>query len=561
MLGPTYTTQSAPLPQFPPNLAKAHFATSSRLLACLVTEGLIDAYTILHDSATDLQSDGSVTSCVVIDPAKATNPSRSWSWDGAVAVIRVSHFPIMQKPQEYPGMKIAFLDPADMIPPIYEVEEANGQKNMPEPKFSIGPARLCVADTLNLWRRVSSIIKVEPEIAQQIEMELLSSVQHQEYAYSHRKPIPSLSSPSFEWEQSVVEGHPVHPMHKSRHAVHPIPTLQPTTPLDNINLRCIALPRNHLLMRGPFEELLSPLTNYVLSSCRPLIPPHYVILPIHPVQLPNITLHFSKAIILPSTVFIPARALTSVRTVVLKDQSLLPAHSLKLALGVRITSALRTISPYSTFFGPGLSRDVIPKLTIDREVLWPEMEIASCVVDCEDPDVAKHCSCVVREALESENEDSMSSQRGERIIVCAALIEKCSNYDETSVVEKVWDLDTREKRSHSWKGMSSLLPLPPTIIPYVILIFRAFLPPCLHNGFAFEAHPQNVLARFDRVTGQLRGFVVRDFAGVRLHQETLEQSCGVKADALPGSATVAEEIAEVGPDTLIFRLITSFNCD
>ncbi|RUO96292.1 hypothetical protein BC936DRAFT_142247 [Jimgerdemannia flammicorona] len=212
----TYTAQSAPLPQFPSNLAKAHFATSSRLLACLVTEGLLDAYIILHDSATDLQSDGHVTSCVVMDPTKAINkskaprdPSRSWSWDSAIAVFRVSHFPIMQndgqKPQKYQGMKIALLDPADMIPPIYEVEQANGQQDRPVPKvsfytqnphfwrlktlvhmscirifkFSIGPARLCVADTLNLWRRVSSIIRVEPEVAQQIGMELLSSVEHQ----------------------------------------------------------------------------------------------------------------------------------------------------------------------------------------------------------------------------------------------------------------------------------------------------------------------------------------------------------------------------------------------
>ncbi|RUO96291.1 IucC family-domain-containing protein, partial [Jimgerdemannia flammicorona] len=365
-------------------------------------------------------------------------------------------------------------------------------------------------------------------------------------------------------------------MHKSRHAVHPIPTLQPTTQLANINLRCIALPRNQLLMRGPFEALLSPLTNSVLSSCRPLIPPHYVILPIHPLQLPNIILHFSsKAIILPSTVFIPARALTSLRTVVLKDQCLLPAHSLKLSLGVKISSALRTITPYSTFFGPGLSRDVIPRLTIIREVLWIEKEIASCVVDCEDSDVAKHCSCVVRETFESENEDSLSSQHGERIIICAALIEKCSNYDDTSVVEKVWGLDTHEKRIaflerhviasptpfhyHSIITFNSTLNrLAFFLNSYVILIFRAFLPPCLNNGFAFEVHGQNVLARFDRVTGQLRGFVVRDFGGVKFHQETLKQSCGVRADVLPGSAMVAEEIAEVGPDTY-FRLMTPFN--
>jgi siderophore synthetase component len=68
----------------------------------------------------------------------------------------------------------------------------------------------------------------------------------------------------------------------------------------------------------------------------------------------------------------------------------------------------------------------------------------------------------------------------------------------------------------------------------VKLFFEAFLPPVLHNGVAFECHPQNCVARFDLKTKELKGFIIRDFGGLRVHRESLRASTGVELDFLEG---------------------------
>ena len=57
----------------------------------------------------------------------------------------------------------------------------------------------------------------------------------------------------------------------------------------------------------------------------------------------------------------------------------------------------------------------------------------------------------------------------------------------------------------------------------------------VHNGFTFECHPQNCLARFDLKTKELRGFVIRDLEGLRIHPETLYATTGVELDCPPGN--------------------------
>ncbi len=44
----------------------------------------------------------------------------------------------------------------------------------------------------------------------------------------------------------------------------------------------------------------------------------------------------------------------------------------------------------------------------------------------------------------------------------------------------------------------------------------------LQDGVAFEAHPQNAVARFSLAPPhELRGFIIRDFGGLRVHPPTL----------------------------------------
>jgi siderophore synthetase component len=83
------------------------------------------------------------------------------------------------------------------------------------------------------------------------------------------------------------------------------------------------------------------------------------------------------------------------------------------------------------------------------------------------------------------------------------------------------------------------------IVRYATLYLKAFLTPAHKYGFAFEAHGQNTLARFDKQTGELVGFVIRDFGGLVTHQETLKRTLGEEIDVLPGSSCIADTLDKV----------------
>ena len=62
---------------------------------------------------------------------------------------------------------------------------------------------------------------------------------------------------------------------------------------------------------------------------------------------------------------------------------------------------------------------------------------------------------------------------------------------------------------------------------------------------AFECHPQNCVARFDKNTKELKGFVIRDFGGLRIHRETLKASTGHDLDVKEGHHVAAKNLEEV----------------
>jgi len=80
----------------------------------------------------------------------------------------------------------------------------------------------------------------------------------------------------------------------------------------------------------------------------------------------------------------------------------------------------------------------------------------------------------------------------------------------------------------------------------VRIFFAAFLPPVLQDGVAFEAHPQNTIARFSlQPPHELLGFVIRDLSGLRIYPPTLLASTGLTLDVLPGHSVVAHTLDDV----------------
>jgi len=77
------------------------------------------------------------------------------------------------------------------------------------------------------------------------------------------------------------------------------------------------------------------------------------------------------------------------------------------------------------------------------------------------------------------------------------------------------------------------------------VLLRLVLQPALEYGIALEEHGQNMLVRVDKSTGEVKGFAVRDFGGIRIHMPTLHGKGYQLLSALPGSSSTTNEREEV----------------
>jgi hypothetical protein len=122
---------------------------------------------------------------------------------------------------------------------------------------------------------------------------------------------------------------------------------------------------------------------------------------------------------------------------------ILPNIHLKLGVGIKLTSAVRTISPASAYLGPRFSAQVVLALHFDRSLLTVARELASVSHVDPDSEIAKHCGAIVRECHENGSE-----AHGERLIVCTSLVEHghAGTDGVTPSVVRVFALDTEDKR-------------------------------------------------------------------------------------------------------------------
>ena len=88
---------------------RALFATSARLLSCLVTESLVDAHFYPHATSTIA---GWATICLKASTGPPSAPE-------PLAIIPLHHYPLIdQEMDSYGALKISLLDPLDMLPSI-----------------------------------------------------------------------------------------------------------------------------------------------------------------------------------------------------------------------------------------------------------------------------------------------------------------------------------------------------------------------------------------------------------------------------------------------------------
>ncbi|KAI8054548.1 IucC family-domain-containing protein [Syncephalis plumigaleata] len=496
---------------------QAHHATFSRLLSCVVNEQLVDCHVITGRLSTTSSSSSRLW-CWIRTPS---HEPASRSVKTGDFMVPLYHYPIVDKHEEGRLPHVSFLHPEDLETVAYVVvsnEDANNNDNKHAITLSsedIDGQSVLLTESLDacqLMRAVGHWQQQSSESTAELCGELASSMNQVEYAFEHRNATPTLASTPIQWEQSIVEGHATHPMHKARFALPPLEALPVGTDLSMLDACFVSVPRDDVTLRGDYEHHISRL---MPKETRAAIPDasRYVVLPAHPRQLPNIFARFPQVKLLPGT--LPAKAQASLRTVVPVEH---PEWAIKLCLGIKVTSALRTITPWTTHMGPGMI-GLLDKLVADNaDILKVAKEVASAVITHPDTDVAKHLSCIIREEAIQKTGDN------EHVIVCAALVER--NANGVPFVVTAFNLDTEAKRVAFFER-------------YAALYLKAFLTPAHKYGFAFEAHGQNTLARFDKQTGKLVGFVVRDFGGVMGHQETLKHTLNEQLDVLPDSCCIA----------------------
>ena len=101
--------------------ARAVFATSSRLLSCLVTESLVRALYF------NIEGFEAIGICVILSgsvSARSAPPLEvSYELQDVFAVVPLRHIPVFKHDSSDPrGQEIGLLDPLDMLPLVFRPE-------------------------------------------------------------------------------------------------------------------------------------------------------------------------------------------------------------------------------------------------------------------------------------------------------------------------------------------------------------------------------------------------------------------------------------------------------
>ncbi|KAJ6185719.1 hypothetical protein N7519_007020 [Penicillium mononematosum] len=172
-----------------------------------------------------------------------------------------------------------------------------------------------------------------------------------------------------------------------------------------------------------------------------------------------------------------AKAHAAIRTVSITGYEL----DVKFSLACQITSALRVLPCWSAAAAPdmtALMKKILP------EDLWLFGEVAAVTGSQEDKSEARHLTCILRENLLAK-----AQENDETLVLVSALMERPLGRQQT----------------------------------YIKCLFRLGLDPLLRYSVGCELHAQNTVARICRKSKAIKGFAIRDLAGVKLHGPTLKK--------------------------------------
>ncbi len=359
---------------------------------------------------------------------------------------------------------------------------------------------------------------------------------------------PRASMPMVLLEQWGATGHPYHPAHKTRRAMTPkevlayCPEFEPAVPV-----RLAAARRERVcgetLPGGPpiaswlkhhFPDQAEAWRNGLTEQGRD--PEDYIPLPIHPWQAQHsIPQRFAASLARDDLVLLDAPTimgapLVSVRT--LAPMGMPDAPHLKLALGMRLTSVERTISPRSCEMGPRIS-NLLQQLVARDGVLSSSLRIAP-------EEAGMYFASAVPEEKEESRQLSALLRRNpsrlcadDEIAVPATALTGISPLTGAPLFVELAEAGGGAGAEAVEKHFSH----------YAETFLRPLLMLYLRYGIGIEAHQQNTLAVYSHA-GALRGFVHRDFGGIRIHEASLRRA-GLDLEVHPDRLTVVDDFSSV----------------
>ncbi len=330
------------------------------------------------------------------------------------------------------------------------------------------------------------------------------------------RPWPAPTDP----ENLVVEGHPWHPMCKTRLRLGLAEVLRHAPEHRALGcLDAVDVDRDLVQLAGSAKAHLQRLFSPAPSGM--------IRIPVHRAQrcrLPALFPDLWGTRMRPAEVrALDGRALLSLRTVALDQHNL----HIKLALDAVMTSARRTVSPMSVANGPPLTKLLLNIARDDADarglLLLGDRAAAGLRAEIIGKR-APQLGVIIRDSPEKLVRE-MTGKTAETW-VCAALGERRPAAERTLLCELA-------ERHGSAEAL---------IRRYIELL----LPPSLHllsaYGIALELHLQNTLAIVD--SSGLCGFVIRDLGGIRIHPGRL-RAAGQSLSLAPDSFLFADDLDEV----------------
>lgn len=334
-------------------------------------------------------------------------------------------------------------------------------------------------------------------------------------------------------ERLVTDGHPLHPSAKIRRGMSaPAGVTYAPVFTDAIDLRFVAVDTNRAREtsiddRSLTDRLYASFDGLgdAVARAVPGDPSEYAVIPVHPWQfvheLPNrYESQRADGTVVPVPEFThPATPLLNLRTVVPypSEGATAPPHC-KLAIGVQLTNVERTVSPQAVHNGPRVTqllREIAATEGFSRLGFHPE-PAATCYYPPDGPHVegdtyddVRHLSGLLRSTPRSHRLVGDDA----RVVPAAVLVAESPATGEPLVREAVEEYATATETTDLAAATRS----------FVDAYVAAVVPDQLHllstYGIALESHLQNSAVIFEN--GRPIGTLVRDFGGIRIHEERL----------------------------------------